>query len=116
MRKPAPGQVSPRRKVWNSVCTASVPVRYEISRQASSKIDEIIRYTDRYFGHAQAEEYVAGLFYSFDLLCDNPKLGRAWDREKRCYIYRAHYVFYRISEECIPITDIRNTRQNLPSE
>ena len=90
-------------------------MRYELSRQASRKIDEIIEYTDAHFGYAQTEEYVGGLYYSFDLLCDNPNLGRAWHRDRRCYIYRAHYVFYRLIADHILITDIRNTRQQIPT-
>lgn len=91
-------------------------MRYELSRQASAQIDEIIRYTDAYFGEEQTAEYVGGLYLSFDLLTDNPKLGKAWATGRRCYIYRSHYVFYRIEEGRIFITDIRNTRQQVPPE
>lgn len=91
-------------------------MRYELSRQASASIDEIIAYTDRYFGEEQTADYVGGLYFSFDLLADNPKLGKAWAGERRCYIYRSHYVFYRILDDCAFITSIRNTRQQLPPE
>ena len=89
-------------------------MRYRLSRQAAKKIDEIIEYTDTNFGQAQTEEYVGGLTYSFDLLCDNPQLGRLWERHRRCYIYRVHYVFYRLLDDHILITDIRSTRQAIP--
>lgn len=49
---------------------------YELSRQASAKIDEIILYTDVNFGYAQTEDYIGGLMASFDILCENPRLGR----------------------------------------
>lgn len=91
-------------------------MRYELSLQASEQIDEIIRYTDQYFGEKQTADYVGGLYLSFDLLSDNPKLGKAWAGERRCYIYRSHYVFYRILSDHILITDIRSTRQELPPE
>ena len=55
---------------------------YKLSRQAQSDIKATIRYTVEYFGEGQAEEYLSGLSYSFDLLTDNPKIGRAVD-EKR---------------------------------
>ena len=56
---------------------------YELSRQAKADIKAIIRYTDRYFGEAQTTgEYVDGLFYSFGLLTDNPRMGREWDGDK----------------------------------
>lgn len=89
-------------------------MRCEISRQASEDIDNIIRYTDANFGHDQTSDYVGGLFHSFDLLADNPEMGRVWAPERRCYIYRSHYVFYRIMTDRVFITDIRNTRQALP--
>lgn len=91
-------------------------MRYEISRRASEQIDSIIRYTDESFGEAQTAEYLGGLYLSFDLLTDNPKMGRAWAGDRRCYIYRSHYVFYRILSDQILITDIRHTRQEIPPE
>ncbi len=90
---------------------------YRISRQASAVIDEIIRYTIANFGDEQASDYVAGLYHSFELLTDNPKLGRVWSGgDKRLYIYRSHYVLYRIMPVHLFITDIRNTRQEIPPE
>lgn len=91
-------------------------MRYEISRRASDEIDGIIRYTDEHFGEAQTAEYLGGLYGSFALLADNPKLGKAWAGERRCYIYRSHYVFYRILDDHVFITDIRSTRQKIPAE
>lgn len=91
-------------------------MRYDLSRRASAQIDEIIQYTDKYFGQEQTAEYIGGLYLSFDLLTDNPKLGKSWAQGRRCYIYRSHYVFYRIEEDRIFITDIRNTRQQIPPE
>lgn len=89
---------------------------YELSRRASAEIDDIIRYTDEHFGRAQTAEYIQGLYYSFRLLADNPRLGKDWAQGKRRYIYRSHYVFYRIMSDRIFITDIRNTRQDIPAE
>lgn len=90
---------------------------YRLSRHASLVIDEIIRYTIAHFGDEQAAEYVTGLYHSFDLLTDNPKLGRSWaGGDKRLYIYRSHYVLYRIMPDHLIITDIRNTRQDIPPE
>jgi len=46
-------------------------------------------------------------------------MGQAWDGElKRRYIYRSHYVFYRILEDenRLVITDIRSTRQQIPPQ
>ena len=71
---------------------------YRLSRQASAQIDEIIRYTDKHFGSLQTAEYNDGLYYSFELLTDIPRLGRTWREAKRRYIYRSHVVYYRIMD------------------
>jgi toxin ParE1/3/4 len=89
-------------------------MRWVLSKRASAEIDAIIRYTDAHFGAAQTEDYVGGLYQSFELLADNPRMGRAWLGERRCYIYRQHHVFYRLRRDDLFITHIRNTRQHLP--
>ena len=87
---------------------------YELTRKALSQIEEIARYTDEYFGEEQTREYLAGLYYSFDLLSDNPRMGRRYDERRRRYIYRAHQVYYRILDDKIRIVDIRSSRQSPP--
>lgn len=87
---------------------------YELSRKASRQIEEIIRYTDQNFGFDQTEEYINGLYYSFDLLTDNPRMGRTYDERRRRYVYRSHHVYYRVQEDAILIVDIRHTRQSPP--
>ena len=82
---------------------------YALTRQAKADIKEIIRYTDQNFGTAQTEEYLDGLYYSFDLLTDNPKLGREWSNGKRRYIYRMHVVYYRQTAGGPLITQIRHS-------
>ncbi|WP_298987413.1 type II toxin-antitoxin system RelE/ParE family toxin [uncultured Roseibium sp.] len=93
---------------------------YELSEQARADIKEIIRYTIENFGTDQADEYTDGLFYSFDLLTDNPRLGKSVLRELggnvRRYTYRSHYVVYEIRSDVIRIAAIFNTRQELPEE
>lgn len=94
-------------------------MHYELSRRASAQIDNIIRYTDENFGQAQTAEYVGGLYTSFEILADNPRLGTSWDGDlKRRYVFRAHYVFYRILEyeNRLLITDIRSTRMRIPED
>ena len=91
-------------------------VDYKLSRQVSAQIDEIIRYTDRNFGPLQTREYIDGLYYSFELLTDNPRLGRNWREGKRRYIYRSHVVYYRIMDDHLFITEILHGRQHTPDE
>lgn len=87
---------------------------YELSRKALGQIEDIIRYTDANFGQDQTREYVSGLYYSFDILSDNPKMGRPFDERRRRYIYRSHQVYYRVLRNRILIVDIRSSRQSPP--
>ena len=50
---------------------------YALSHRAQVNIKEIIRYTHTHFGAAHTHKYLAGLYDSFELLADNPKLGQA---------------------------------------
>lgn len=89
---------------------------YELSRTARRKIEEIIRYTDEHFGPLQTEDYIGGLYYSFDLLTDNPRMGRQFDKTRRRYVYRSHLVYYRIFRYRIRIVDIRHAKQGGPEQ
>ena len=84
---------------------------YRLTRQAKSDIKTIYRYTVEYFGEGQAQEYLEGLEYSFDLLTDNPNMGRVFDEKNRRYVYKSHLVYYEIKEEELVIIRIRNARQ-----
>lgn len=95
-------------------------MHYELSEHARANIKQIIRYTIEHFGLKQAEEYTDGLYYSFDLLTDNPRLGKSvasdFSGHLRRYTYRSHYVVYEIRQHIIRIATIRNTHQDLPEE
>jgi len=84
-------------------------MRFKLSRLARANIKDIARYTDRHFGAAQTQEYLDGLYYSFELLEDNPKLGREWAEGKRRYVYRMHIVYYRLTQSGPLITEVRHT-------
>lgn len=87
-------------------------MNFELSKRAKSDIENIIRYTRDNFGRAQAEEYVDGLYHSFELLTDNPRLGREWKAGRRRYIHRVHYIYYRLTPSSIFVTHIRHSSQN----
>lgn len=91
---------------------------YQLSEQARTDIKDIIRYTVEHFGEGQADEYADGLFYSFDLLTDNPRMGKSvrstLSGHLRRYTYRSHYVTYEIRDDVIWIAAIFNTKQDLP--
>ncbi len=84
---------------------------YRLTRQAKSDIKAIYHYTVEYFGDSQAREYLDGLEYSFDLLMDNPNMGRLFSKKIRRYIYKSHLVYYEVRKDHIVIIRIRNARQ-----
>ena len=84
---------------------------YRLTRQAKSDIKAIYRYTVEYFGEGQAQEYLDGLEYSFDLLTDNPNIGRLFEGNMRRYVYKSHLVYYEIKKVEIHILRIRHGQQ-----
>lgn len=85
---------------------------FALSKRAKADIESIARYTLENFGLSQTEEYLEGLYHSFELLADNPKLGREWTMGRRRYIYRMHHVYYRLADERVFVTHIRHSSQN----
>jgi toxin ParE1/3/4 len=84
---------------------------YRLTRQAKSDIKAIYHYTVEYFGQGQAQEYLDGLEYSFDLLTDNPNIGRLFEGKIRRYVYKSHLVYYEIEKDEIHIIRIRHGQQ-----
>ena len=95
-------------------------MNFELSEQARIDIKQIARYTLLNFGEEQADEYLDGLFYSFDLLTDNPRIGKPIQtdisNDLHRYTYRSHYVVYEVREDMIRIAAIMNTRQEFPQD
>lgn len=90
-------------------------MRVELSERAAADIEDIIGYTVENFGEAQADEYTLGLYHSFQLLEDNPRIGRSFPNiTVRRYVYRMHHVYYEIRDEVIRVAHIRHASQDLP--
>ena len=85
---------------------------FELSKRARSDIKNVARYTLESFGIAQAEQYLSGLYNLFDLLTDNPRLGREWTGGRRRCVYRMHYVYYRVVGTHVFITHVRHSSRN----
>ncbi len=84
------------------------------TRRADADIKAIYQYTVEKFGETQAELYLGGLDYTFDLLSDNPRLGKAIGSKRHRYRYREHYVFYKVEPTQVTILQIRSVRMKLP--
>ena len=70
---------------------------YSVARSAEADLKSIIRYTMKTWGSAQTRRYSQGLRNTFQLLADNPSLGRACDWFRpglRRFEHGKHVVFY----------------------
>ena len=70
---------------------------YRLSRKAAADLDGIHEYSIMHFGTVQARSYLNRLHERFDVLAQQPMLGRQADHlapELRRYEYRSHVAFY----------------------
>lgn len=88
--------------------------RYRLTGVADEKVDSIYEYSILHFGEAQADTYFLGLHDMFDLLAENPLIGREepelGDGVRR-FLYRSHIVFYRLVPDGVLIIDLKGVRQ-----
>lgn len=71
--------------------------RFRLTRRAARDLRDIFAYGYRVFGRAQADRYGAGLAACFELLAENPRLGRPADTigmGVRRHEHRRHVVLY----------------------
>lgn len=71
---------------------------YQINQEAARDLDSIYTYSILNFGLGTAREYFNGLIAAFEMLADNPKIGRIRDEiseNLRSFVYKSHVVFYR---------------------
>jgi len=70
-----------------------------IQEAASRRLDEIYTYTLRRWGEAQAENYIRGLFESFERIVDHGLVSRPVPAEFEVrgyfYRYRKHFVYWK---------------------
>jgi toxin ParE1/3/4 len=75
---------------------------FRLTSRAESDLTEIADYTIETFGIEQARRYRDALESCFQMIADNPKLGRSADRfapKLRCYDHQSHVVFYMIEAQ-----------------
>ena len=75
---------------------------YRLTRQADRNLIDIYLYTAERFGIRQADCYADGLQSTFNVLVENPKMGRAADEIRpgiRRHEHAGHVIFYRQTGE-----------------
>jgi len=88
---------------------------YSLSEKAVSDLEDIYEYTILNFGLEQARAYLLGLHERFQILADNPGVGRSAEQlalELRRHEYQSHIIFYvpkgmvssTVAVKCLPPT------------
>ena len=69
---------------------------YRLTGKATQEIDKIYEYSFLKFGERQADKYLEDMHSMFQLLADNPLLGRSFDElkpELHRFKYESHGFF-----------------------
>jgi toxin ParE1/3/4 len=90
---------------------------YSLSETADTKISAIYEYSITQFGEHQADRYFFGLHQTFEILAEEPYLGRHSRNvgvDIRRFVYKIRIIFYRPTTDGIFVIDIFGERQILP--
>lgn len=90
--------------------------KFTLSVKARAEIKKIFRYSFQQFGESQAVKYKSGLEVCFQLLADNPNMGRECNEIRDGYFrheHESHIIFYRQRLNDILIVTIIHDRMNL---
>lgn len=88
---------------------------YSLSGKAVSDLDGIYEFTILNFGLEQAQAYLLGLHERFQILADNPGVGRSAVQlapELRRHEYQSHVVFYIPKEKGTLILRVLHSRMD----
>ncbi len=95
-----------------------MPDKYAVSKRAEKEIARILEYSYRNFGLDQALKYKSGLEACFQLLADNPDMGRECNNIRDGYFWHeheSHIIFYTQRSKDIFITAIIHERMDIKS-
>ena len=89
---------------------------YSLSEKAVSDLDGIYEFTILNFGLEQARSYLLGLHERFQILADNPGVGRSAAQlapELRRHEYQSHIIFYIPKEKGVLIVRVLHERMDV---
>ena len=82
---------------------------YQLSEAARGDVDYLYEYGIINFGLPQADQYYDGLIEQFELLADNPLIGKNSEElspNLQRFIYRRHMIFYIVTDRGILIVRV----------
>lgn len=88
---------------------------YKLSENAAEKIASVYEYSLLNFGEAVADEYYTSLHRAFELLANQPYLGRAFHEFYR-HDHRHHVFFYKATDYGILILHILHEKENVEDQ
>jgi toxin ParE1/3/4 len=92
--------------------------RFVVSAEAQTDIDLIAAYTTETWGWQQTDRYLSQLEDSFQLLADNPRMGRPCDAISaglRRHEVGKHVIYYRLKPGGIRVVRILH-QQMIPTK
>jgi len=88
---------------------------YKLSDDAAKTIVSIYEYSLTNFGEQKADEYYLSLHNTFELLAEQPNLGRAFHEFHR-HEHGQHVFFYRETSYGILILHILHQKENIENK
>src|SRR6185312_5191422 len=93
--------------------------RLSLSPQAEDDLADILQYTERRWGVAQADAYEATLQRALLELLDFPNMGRArpdLPAGYRTRVVEEHVIYYRVEGDTIPVSRIAHGRRDIKAD
>ncbi len=90
-------------------------MQIELSIEAERDIDNILDYTLVTFGPTQAEDYYLSLRGCFELIAENPEIGRTRPEVApglRSYSHRSHVIYYEVRDDHLLIVRVLHQRMD----
>ena len=85
---------------------------YKLSDKAVQTIEKIYEYSLLNFGERKADEYYLSLHNSFELLAEQPNIGREFHEFHR-HEHGEHVFFYKITDYGIKVIHIFHQREDI---
>lgn len=89
---------------------------YELSTEADKDLEDIFDYTAEKFGFEQAVTYISSFGELFELLANNPNLGRKREEIRdglHSISKESHVIFYRIIRSKVRIVRILHASRDI---
>ncbi|MFV1984965.1 MAG: type II toxin-antitoxin system RelE/ParE family toxin [Thiohalomonadales bacterium] len=90
-------------------------MKYQLTEEADRDVEEILAYSVKSFGVAQAQHYFEALKECIELLADNPNMGHSAEDilpEYLCFPHENHIIFYKNLSSSILVVRILHERMD----